>query len=60
MFKYIFLPIYIYIYVAYSRPNDWNDWAAFFCGHSWVKRKFKIVHGQRRAPQTTQTAYLLS
>jgi len=29
--------IYIYyIYVAYSRPNDWSDWAEFFCEHSWV------------------------
>ena len=27
---------YIYIYVAYSRPNVWTDWAEFFCGHSWV------------------------
>ena len=27
---------YIYIYVAYSRPNGWADWAEFFCGNSWV------------------------
>ena len=26
----------IYIYVAYSRPNGWTDWAEFFGGHSWV------------------------
>ena len=24
------------IYVAYSRPNGWTDWAEIFCGHSWV------------------------
>ena len=30
---------YIYIYVAYSRPNGWTDWAKtfdwveIFCGH---------------------------
>ena len=28
--------ILIYIYVVYSRPNGWTDWADFFCGHSWV------------------------
>ena len=28
--------IRIYIYVAYSRPNGWADWAEFFCGNSWV------------------------
>ena len=27
---------YIYIYVAYSHPNDWIDWAEFICGNSWV------------------------
>ena len=26
----------IRIYVAYSRPNSWTDWAEIFCGHSWV------------------------
>ena len=25
-----------YIYVPYSRTNDWADWAEFFYGHSWV------------------------
>ena len=25
-----------YIYVAYSRPNGWTDWAEIVCGHSWV------------------------
>ena len=28
--------IHINIYVAYSRPNGWTDWAEFFCGQSWV------------------------
>ena len=28
--------IRIYIYVAYSRPNGWTDWADIFWGHSWV------------------------
>ena len=28
----------IHIYVAYSRPNCWTDWAEIFCGHSWVAR----------------------
>ena len=28
--------IHICIYVAYSRPNGWTDWADKFCGHSWV------------------------
>ena len=27
--------IRIYIYVAYSRPNGWTEWAETFCGHSW-------------------------
>ena len=27
---------YIYICVAYSRPNGWTDWAKKNCGHSWV------------------------
>ena len=26
----------IYIYVVYSRPNGWIDWADILCGHSWV------------------------
>ena len=33
--------VYIYIikqdiriYVPYSRPNGWTDWAEIFCGHS--------------------------
>ena len=37
------LLIYIYIikqdiriYVPYSRPNGWTDWAEIFCGHSGV------------------------
>ena len=25
-----------YIYVACSRPNDWTEWAEFFCRHSSV------------------------
>ena len=25
-----------YIYVPYSWPNGWTDWAEFFCGHSWM------------------------
>ena len=28
--------IYIYIYVAYSRPNGLTDWAEMFYGHSRV------------------------
>ena len=27
---------FVYIYVAYSRPNDWTDWVEIFFGHSWV------------------------
>ena len=23
-----------HIYVPYSRPNGWTDWAEIFCGHS--------------------------
>ena len=26
----------MHIYVAYSRPNSWTEWADIFCGHSWV------------------------
>ena len=26
----------IRIYVPYSLPNGWTDWAKNFCGHSWV------------------------
>ena len=26
----------IRIYVPYSRPNGWTEWAKIFCGHSWV------------------------
>ena len=26
----------IRLYVPYSRPNDWTDWAESFCGHSGV------------------------
>ena len=26
----------IRIYVAYSRPNGWTDWAEIFCKHSWM------------------------
>ena len=29
-------PPFVYIYVAYSWPNGWIDWAEIFCGHSWV------------------------
>ena len=24
------------IYVAYSWPNGWTDWAEICCGHLWV------------------------
>ena len=27
---------FVYIYVPYSRPNGWTDWAEIFCGQSWV------------------------
>jgi len=26
----------IHIYVAYSRPNGWTEWAEFFSEHLWV------------------------
>ena len=26
----------IHIYVPYSRPNGWTEWAEIFCGQSWV------------------------
>ena len=39
----ILVVVYIYtikqeirIYVPYSRPNGWTEWAEFVCGHSWV------------------------
>ena len=32
---------HIYIYVDYSRPNDWTDWAEIFFGHSWVAGRNK-------------------
>ena len=53
--------IRIYIYVAYSRPNCWTDWAEIFWSGGWgcygpnkiqlcfFKKKF--LHGQRRALQ---------
>ena len=31
--------IRIHIYVAYSRPNGWIDWAGMFWGHSWIARE---------------------
>ena len=24
------------MYVPYSWPNGWTDWAEIFCGHLWV------------------------
>ena len=68
----ITLHVYIFIikqdirlYVPYSRPNGWTDWAEIFWGRSWVAggcyRQKKIVfsnifffdnfffHGQRLA-----------
>ena len=27
---------YIYIYIAYNRPNGLTEWAEFFCGHLWL------------------------
>ena len=50
----------IRIYVPYSRPNGWTDWAEIFCGHSWVAGGLKnpifffqnfFFHEQRRALQ---------
>ena len=26
----------IRIYIAYSRPNGWIDWAEIFYEHSWI------------------------
>jgi len=40
---------HLYIYVAYSLPNGWTDWAEVFCEHLWVVKFF--FHGQRRALQ---------
>ena len=61
MFYIIKQDIRIYIYVAYSRPNGWTDWAEICCGHLWVagecykpKKNFifkKRFQGQRRALQ---------
>ena len=52
------------MYVAFSRPNGWTDWAEIFCEHSWVAggggcfklKKFDIffkffIHRQRSALQ---------
>ena len=42
---------YIYIYVAYIRPNGWTDWAEIFWGHSVVAgsslrlKKYIFFHG---------------
>ena len=33
---------YIYVYVLYSRPNGWTEWAEILCGHSWVAGAKKI------------------
>ena len=30
-----FLEKTLFMYVAYSRPNGWTEWAYNFCGHSW-------------------------
>ena len=30
--------IRIRIYVVYSRPNGWTEWAETFCVHSWWSR----------------------
>ena len=46
------------VYVGYSRPNGWTDWAEIFCKHSWVaggcyrlKKSKKQFNAQRRALQ---------
>ena len=32
----------ICVYVPYSRPNGWTEWADFFlCGYSWVGQRLK-------------------
>ena len=39
IYSYIYMikqDIRIYIYVANSRPNAWNERAEIFCGHSWA------------------------
>ena len=28
------------MYVAYSRPNGWIDWAEICFGHSWVSGRY--------------------
>ena len=35
-FFYLYNKTRHHIYVAYSRPNDWTDWAEICCGHSLV------------------------
>ena len=35
-FKYKTRHSNLYIYVAYSRPSGWTEWADIFCEHSWV------------------------
>ena len=60
-----------YIYIAYSRPNGWTDWAKFFCvdTHGWpgegvlYAKKIQIFfqkiffRGQRLALQRVKYIY---
>ena len=60
-----------YIYVTYSRPNGWTDWAEFFCGHSWVaggcyrlkdsklKKKYKFLFFPRATPGPSASCFIM-
>ena len=43
----------IHIYVAYSRPNGWTDWADIFCDRQKNSKFFSptFFHGQHRTLQ---------
>ena len=41
----------IRIYVPYSWPNGWTDWAEILWGHSKFFYFYFFFHGQRRALQ---------
>ena len=57
--------IYIYIYVAYSRPNGWTDWTEIFCEHSWVagggdyrlKKSIFFSHGHWPMPDPSASIF---
>ena len=52
----------IHIYVAYSRPNDWTEWAEISCGHPWVfqaKQNAKFIPRATPGPFIASTLYTI-